>query len=69
MVPIEYDELLAGYPKGTWVAVSQAQNKVMASGSDAEKVIDEARANGEAAPLILRIPDESMMLFFCAERA
>jgi hypothetical protein len=36
-------ELLKGFPPGTWVAISEKQNKTLAYGIDLQTVFDEAQ--------------------------
>ena len=61
---IDLDALLADIPRGAWVAISEASNRVLAFGPDAQQVVDSARAQGEAVPLLTRVPEVSTMLFF-----
>jgi hypothetical protein len=56
--------LLKGIPSGAWVAISEEKNVVMAYGPDAQEVLREAKERGEAHPLILRVPDEAVAMFF-----
>ena len=50
-------ELVKDIPPGTWVAISEEQMRVLASGSDALTVIDEARHKSKEVPLIMRVPE------------
>lgn len=50
-------ELLEGLPRGAWVALSQAQARVVAVGSDLRAVQQEAISKGEMEPLMVRVPE------------
>jgi len=56
--------LLKGIPSGAWVAISERQHKVMAFGIDAQTVLSIARSGGEEHPLIVRVPEQSVAMFF-----
>jgi len=55
--------LLKGIPAGAWVAISERQNTVLAYGNDAQTVLTEAEGEGEAHPLIVRVPEQETSLF------
>lgn len=59
----EVPELLVGIPPGTWVAISEVEHRVVASGIEPTQVMDDAKHQGVAKPLIVRVPDESTVLF------
>jgi len=48
--------LLAGLPPGTWVAISQDQERVVGSGSTVDQALQKAKENGEEKPYIIRVP-------------
>jgi hypothetical protein len=56
-------ELLKGFLPGTWVAISEEQNRALAHGADLQIVFDEAQRKGEKQPLMVRVPDQHMALF------
>jgi hypothetical protein len=56
-------ELLKDIPPGAWVAISEAQHKVLAFGVDAQAVLSEAHDRGEPHPFIVRVPDQSIPMF------
>ena len=56
-------ELLKGIPPGTWVAISERQNRALAFGVDAQTVHDEAQQMGEDQPLMVRVPDQMLAMF------
>jgi hypothetical protein len=53
-------ELLKGFPPGTWVAISEEQNRTLAHGDDLQTVFDQAQQLGEKQPLIVRVPDQKL---------
>jgi len=56
-------ELLKGFAPGTWVAISEEQNRALAYGPDPQIVSDEAQKKGEKQPLMVRVPDQHMAMF------
>jgi hypothetical protein len=56
-------ELLKGFPPGTWVAISEEQNRALAHGVDLQTVFDQAQQKGEKQPLIVRVPDQHLAMF------
>ena len=56
--------LLKGIPSGAWVAISEAQNKVVAFGLDAQAVFRSAQEQGVEHPLLTRVPDQAVSMFF-----
>jgi hypothetical protein len=55
--------LLEGIPAGTWVAISEKQHKVVAFGPDAQTVLRKAQEDGEALPLMVRVPEQNSAMF------
>jgi len=56
-------ELLKGFPPGTWVAISEEQNRTLAYGDDLQNVFDQAQQKGEKQPLMVRVPDQHLAMF------
>ncbi len=59
----DIDDLVEGIPPGAWVAISEKLHKVLAYGIDLPTIVDEARAQGEECPLVVRVPEQSVALF------
>jgi hypothetical protein len=57
-------ELLKGIPAGAWVAISERQNKTLAYGVDPQAVFNQAIEQGEKLPLMVRVPDQNLAMFF-----
>lgn len=59
---LDIEKLTEGVPRGSWVAISAAHDRVVAYGPSVDEAVAEAASQGETAPLIVRVP-ESAMLF------
>jgi Family of unknown function (DUF5678) len=59
MIPVKTfnQELLTRIPPGTWVAISQDQERVVGKGLTIEDALAEAKKNGEPEPFIIRVPE------------
>lgn len=56
-------ELLVGIPAGTWVAISQDRERVVATGTSVADVIEKAKDAGEKKqPFVIRVPVENSAL-------
>lgn len=55
-------DLLRDIPPGTWVAISEAQDRVVGTGSTVDEALARAKENGETQPYILRVPLENSNL-------
>jgi hypothetical protein len=60
---IDFSDLMRGLPAGAWVAISERTNSVLAYAAELQTVIQKARENGEEDPLIVRIPEQTSVLF------
>jgi hypothetical protein len=49
--------LLRGVAPGTWVAISEDQEAVIATGESVEEILAKAKKEGVENPFIFRIPD------------
>jgi Family of unknown function (DUF5678) len=56
------EELLSGIAPGTWVAISEDQEKVVGTGSTIEEAIKKAKENGQEKPYVIRVPSEHSAL-------
>ena len=56
--------LMQGLPAGAWVAISMENACVLAYGDDADAVEQEAFRKGDDHPLLTRVPDPNVMMFF-----
>jgi hypothetical protein len=60
----DLSDLLKGIPSGAWVAISESKQVVIAYGPDAQEVLRKAKERGEERPLILRVPEQAIAMFF-----
>ena len=49
-------EALTGAPRNAWIALNEAETKVVGSGTTLEEAIAEASANGVEDPVVLWAP-------------
>lgn len=53
----ELPQLLAGIPKGAWVALSADEERVVAYGAELQEVLQKAKETGEQDPIVIRVPE------------
>jgi hypothetical protein len=58
----DISKLLAGIPKGAWVALSSDQERVVAYAAELQEALQKAKSAGEGDPIVLRIPEEGATL-------
>ncbi len=51
-------KILAGATPNTWIALSQDESRVVASGDNYTNAVENAKDAGEPDPVLIRIPDE-----------
>ncbi len=49
--------LLAGVPKGAWVALSRDEERVIAYAAELQEALDKAKKAGETDPIVIRVPE------------
>lgn len=59
----DHFKLLEEFPPGTWLTISTRENRVLSTDEDPVKAMEEARAQGEDCPLIMRVPLHKGLLF------
>jgi hypothetical protein len=61
----DVSRLLAGVPKGAWVALSRDEERLIAYAAELQEVLKKAKEAGEPDPIITRVPeaDSSSLLF------
>ncbi len=62
--PLDFARLLKDVPRGAWVAISGDEQRVLSNGLDVKKVLQDALAEGEEKPTILRVPETSTALIW-----
>jgi hypothetical protein len=55
-------ELFTGFPPGTWVAIDDDQEKVVATGASVAEVLQKAHADGHQNPLVLCVLPDNLSL-------
>jgi Family of unknown function (DUF5678) len=53
------EELLKGIARGTWVAISRDQKRVVGTGETIDEALRHSLQNGEETPFIIRVPLEN----------
>ena len=53
----DISKLLAGIPKGAWVALSYDEERVIAYAADLPDALQKAKERGESNPVIVRVPE------------
>jgi hypothetical protein len=53
----DVSKLLAGVPKGAWVALSKDESRVVAYASELQEVLKKANEAGEKDPVVIRVPE------------
>lgn len=61
-IKLPSEELLSEIPPGTWVAISQDQDRIISTGHSLDEVLGKAAEQGERDPFIIRIPEKSSAL-------
>lgn len=59
----ELSELLQGIPKGSWVALSSNEERVIAYAATLEQVLAKAKEAGEERPVVIRVPETDSAVF------
>jgi hypothetical protein len=50
-------KLLAGVPRGAWVALSNDEDRVIAYAAELQEAIEKAKEAGETDPVVIRVPE------------
>jgi hypothetical protein len=56
------DRLLRNIPEGRWAAISQNQERVVATGKDLIKVLERAKKKGENTPFVAKALRKNLIL-------
>jgi hypothetical protein len=56
------DELLIGIAPGTWVAISEGQDRIIATADSIDALLKKSRENGVPNPFVIRVPDNSALI-------
>ncbi|MGB7844253.1 MAG: DUF5678 domain-containing protein [Candidatus Acidiferrum sp.] len=53
----DVSRLLAGVPRGAWVALSKDEERVVAYGAELQEALEKAKEAGESDPVVIRVPE------------
>ena len=53
----DISSLLTGVPRGSWVALSNDEERVVAYAAELEEALNLAREKGEPDPVVIRAPE------------
>jgi hypothetical protein len=53
----DISRLIAGLPKGAWLALSADEERVVAYSAELQEAIQKAKEAGENNPVVLRVPE------------
>ena len=58
----DISKLLAGIPKGAWVALSSDEERIIAYAAELSEALEKAKALGESDPVVIRVPEDASRL-------
>jgi len=53
----DVSKLIAGVPKGAWVALSKDEERVVAYAAELQEALKKAKDAGENDPVVMRVPE------------
>ena len=53
----DFSSLLAPIPKGSWVAISHDEQRIVAFAASLEEAVRKAKEVGEPDPIVIRVPE------------
>ena len=59
-------KILAGVPRGSWVALSKEEDRLIAYAATLEQVLKKAKEAGEEHPVVIRVPESEVPAFLSA---
>jgi len=59
----DFSKILAGMPRGSWVAISHDEERVVSYDAKLEEALRKAKETGETDPIVMRVPDSPSPLF------
>jgi hypothetical protein len=62
LAPKDISKLLSGVPKGAWVALSAAEDQLLAYAEDLGEAVKKAHDLGEPDPVVIRVPKDASSL-------
>jgi hypothetical protein len=62
MAPLDLTTVLKDAPVGEWIALSQAQDRIVATAKTLAEVIKAAHQKGEEHPVVMKVPAVSSLI-------
>ncbi|MFZ0311973.1 MAG: DUF5678 domain-containing protein [Candidatus Korobacteraceae bacterium] len=62
MAPIDLTTVLKDAPVGDWIALSNGQERIVATGKTLEEALNAAKAQGENHPVVMKVPPVSALI-------
>jgi hypothetical protein len=62
MAPLDFTTILKDAPVGDWIALSNAQDRIVATGSTLAQAVDKAHEQGEKDPVVMKVPPVNMLI-------
>lgn len=62
MAPFDFTTILKDAPVGEWIALSNRQERIVATGKTLAQAVDNARERGEDEPVVMKVPPVSALI-------
>jgi len=62
MAPLDFTTILKDAPVGDWIALSNGQDRIVATGKTLAQAVDNARELGENEPVVMKVPPVSTLI-------
>jgi hypothetical protein len=62
VTPIDLTGVLKDAPVGDWIALSHAQDRIVATAKTLDEAVRAAREKGEENPIVLKVPPVSSLV-------
>lgn len=62
MAPLDLTEVLKNAPPGDWIALSNDEKRIVATGRTLDETVKAAKESGEAHPIVLKVPPVSALI-------
>lgn len=62
MAPLDLTEVLKNAPPGDWIALSNDEKRIVATGKTLDETVKAAKQAGEAHPIVLKVPPAGALI-------
>jgi len=62
MAPLDFTTILKDAPVGDWIALSNGEERIVATGKTLAEAIERARELGESDPVVMKVPPENTLI-------